>query len=285
MEWTSTYGMDQYILGDASVIPDKSILAFMSITQAKPQSIKVLQPFWPTKHHADPIGMIYAGDWVMFQNLYSALVEMASSSAVRPALVERWTQSANGKRWVFYLRKNLHWSDGSVMTTEQVIQSLKRTMGGTKHTSFRSYVETINPLPEGKIEFILKKTPKNFLVLLSFVDTSILHPDAYKNEKFTWDAPNSGAFKLVSYKENEMELIANPYYWEKDPNRIQHALVVKTNVSNEQQKLAELLNTTWDASPVDAGVVTSMEKINELKSKYDVFVGNPEFLYCAFFSS
>ncbi len=247
------------------------------------QPIRFLQPFWPTKIHGDPTGTVYVGDWDIFQNLYSTLVEMASANAVRPALAERWTQSADGKHWVFYLRKNLRWSDGSSMTAEQIVASLKRSVKGTHHTNLSAYVESIKALPEHQIELLLKKTPPNFLTLLAFVDSSILHPDAYKNGKFSWDAPNSGAFRVVTYNDTKIEFIANPYYWDHIPNRITNAVIVRAT-SSPNERIAMMLKDPWDASQINPGIIQTTEQVEQLKQKYDVFVSTPDFLFCLFFS-
>jgi len=261
------------------------ILSLMpSIFAKQIEPIHFLQPYWPSKMSGDPTGIVYVGDWDIFQNLYSTLVEMATAKAVKPALAERWTQSADGKRWVFYLRKNLHWSDGAPLTTEQVAASLNRTAKGTIHTNLKSYVESIKALPDYQIEMILKKTPSNFLTLLSFVDCSILHPDAYKGDTFTWDAPNSGAFRVISYKDTEFELIANPYYWNNTSDRIQRVIVTKPPLGDSSLRIATLLNKSWDASQVDAGIIENDEQIKKLKEKYDVFMSNPDFNFCIFFS-
>jgi len=247
------------------------------------ETIRVLQPYWLTKQHGDPTGMIYVGDWDIFQNIFSPLVEMSSANTVRPALAERWTQSADGKRWVFYLRKNLHWSNGSPITTEQVVKSLERLAKGSKHTHFSSYVESIRALPDNQIEMLLKKTPKNFLTLLAFADSSILHPDAYKNKKFTWDVPSNGAYRISSFTDTAMELQANPYYWDYTAEKIKK--VILTKAFGDPRDIDRLLSENlWDASTLDAGIVEKQEQVDALKRKYDVFTGPPDFLFCLYFS-
>jgi len=266
------------------IIKTFMLLTLMSYAQDESHSIRVLQSHWPTHMHADPTGEILVGDWIMFRNLYSNLVELATSQAVKPALAERWTQSADGKRWVFTLRKKLNWSDGTRITAEQIVFSFRRAMRGTKHTKFSAYVESMRALNELEIEFILKKAPKNFLILLAFVDSSILHPDAYKNKQFTWDAPNSGPFRVTSHSENKIELKANPYNWDYAKEKPQHAFLMRTQSGSPEERIATLLNSSWDASSIDAGVIQDQKQVQELKKKYDVFVSNPEFLFCAYFS-
>ncbi len=248
------------------------------------QPIQFLQPYWPTKQDVDPTDRISVGDWDIFQNMYSTIVEMASAIAVKPALAEKWTQSANGKRWVFYLRKNLLWSDGSPMTTEQVVASLKRSAKGTNHTNFSGYVEQINVLANNQIEMQLKRTPPNFLTLLSFVDCSIVHPSAYEKSLFTWRSQSSGAFRVSSYSDSQIELVANPYYWDNSPDRVQRATLIRPQNSSPKDRMSTLLKSSWDASQIDAGIIQDFSEVENLKQKYDVFVGTPDFLFSIYFS-
>ena len=44
---------------------------------------------------------------------------------VEPGLAERWTMSPDGKRWVFFLRKGVTFSDGTELTAEDVKFSLE----------------------------------------------------------------------------------------------------------------------------------------------------------------
>src|SRR5262245_21199183 len=44
---------------------------------------------------------------------------------VEPGLAERWTMSPDGKRWIFFLRKGVTFSDGTELTAEDVKFSLE----------------------------------------------------------------------------------------------------------------------------------------------------------------
>lgn len=243
--------------------------------------VRVYESFWPTRN-VDPIQLRTAGDWSMLQNLYSNLVEMASNKLARPALAERWVQSPDGKKWTFFLRPGLRWSDGSEMTARQIVASLSRAHRGTTHTKLSSFVTSIRSEDVNRIEFELVETPVNFLISLAFVDSAIVHPQSYADGKFTWDAPSSGAFRVVSFGEREIQLSANPHYWEQDPQRIRNALLVRAD--NTPKDLSILMTGEWDVGQLAAGVVEGGDDIERLRARYEVFVGNPDFLQCLTFS-
>src|SRR5215472_12088214 len=43
------------------------------------------------------------------------------TQTAKPALAESWTNSPDGKTWTFKLRKNLRWSDGELLTADDVV--------------------------------------------------------------------------------------------------------------------------------------------------------------------
>ncbi|MGH7991503.1 MAG: ABC transporter substrate-binding protein, partial [Limisphaerales bacterium] len=43
------------------------------------------------------------------------------SQSVEPGLADSWTNSPDGKTWIFHLRKNLRWSDGAPLTADDVV--------------------------------------------------------------------------------------------------------------------------------------------------------------------
>jgi len=247
----------------------------------KNHNIRILENFWPT-FHVDPTALQTAGDWNALQNLYATLVESGGNKTVRAALAERWEHDPQGKIWTFYLRPNLRWSDGSSMTTKQVVASLNRAHHGTTHTDLSRFVREIREESENRIVFTLDKTPPNFLTLLSFVDSAITHPQAYAGDKFTWDAPSSGAFRVVKYENEELTLEQNPNYWDTSVNRIPKAALVKGN--GNAKDLDTLLAGDWDGCQLASGTIDQESQIDALKTKYRVLVGSPDFLSTLTFS-
>ena len=246
------------------------------------KTVRILESFWPSHKDVDPISIETAGDWNLLQNLYSTLVEMSSSNTVNPALAEKWEQNAEGTRWIFYLKEHLQWSDGSDMTGSQIVQSLQRSLKKTAHTSLATFVSSITAQKTNQIVFEMKKTPLNFLTLLSFIDLGITHPKAYRYKKFSWDAPSSGAFQISTFNSNKIELKENTHHWEKNQKKISTATLYRASGSHED--IGSLLNDNFDASQLSPGVIENESDILALKNKYDIFVGNPDFLFCLNFS-
>ncbi len=273
----------KYLAGIWSILVVSTAVVASEIKPMTPSnnSIRILENFWP-KANVDPVTLQTAGDWTILQNLYSGLVEMGSAKTARPALAESWVRSPDGRNWKFKLRKNLKWSDGSVMTPADILESLKRAIKGTTHTQMHTYVDEVLINSNEEIEFHLKASPENFLINLAFIDLSITHPRAYSAGKFSWDAPVSGAFTVKSVLTDRIELKANPNYWDARPKRPE--LVELVRGAGGPGDVATLLTQQFDASQLSPGTIGHSSQLDELEKKYDVFTGATDFLFCLGFS-
>ncbi len=55
-----------------------------------------------------------------------ALVRQDFNSEIKPLAAERWTISADGRTWTFFLRRGLQWSDGAPFTAQDFEYTIKR---------------------------------------------------------------------------------------------------------------------------------------------------------------
>jgi peptide/nickel transport system substrate-binding protein/oligopeptide transport system substrate-binding protein len=60
--------------------------------------------------------------------LYDCLTRFSPDGGVAPGLSDRWTTSADGRRYVFHLRPNVRFHDGSVVTARHIRSSLLRVL-------------------------------------------------------------------------------------------------------------------------------------------------------------
>ena len=83
--------------------PDRNILRY--VTGDEPESL-------------DPHGTTGQAEGRIFMALYEGLVEYHPKTMEPiPALAERWHVNNDSSEFVFHLRKNARWSNGSISTT------------------------------------------------------------------------------------------------------------------------------------------------------------------------
>lgn len=72
----------------------------------------------------DPTGRITFADFHVISTMYDTLFEIDHNMQIQPGLVERW-EIASDRSYKMFLRKNVRFHDGTLLTTEQVVWSLQ----------------------------------------------------------------------------------------------------------------------------------------------------------------
>ncbi|MFT3816799.1 MAG: ABC transporter substrate-binding protein [Rubrivivax sp.] len=78
--------------------------------------VKILDPTFTTAYISRNFGYM----------VYDTLFAQDASGTPKPQMVDKWTTSKDGKQWSFTLRPGLKFSDGSAVTSADVIASLQR---------------------------------------------------------------------------------------------------------------------------------------------------------------
>lgn len=79
----------------------------------------------------DPHATTVIGDLQMSMGVLSSIIKYDPRNPfyIAPDLAERWEQSADGKVFTFFLRKNVVWHDGTPFTARDVKVSIERVLG------------------------------------------------------------------------------------------------------------------------------------------------------------
>jgi peptide/nickel transport system substrate-binding protein len=78
--------------------------------------LKILDPIWTTAYISRNHGYM----------IYDTLLALDSQQEVHPQMLEKWEISADGLVYTFKLRDGLKWHDGTPVTSEDCIASIKR---------------------------------------------------------------------------------------------------------------------------------------------------------------
>ncbi|HVJ51031.1 MAG TPA: peptide ABC transporter substrate-binding protein [Aliidongia sp.] len=65
--------------------------------------------------------------WIQ-TDLFEGLAKFDAEGKIVPGAAESWEASADGLTWIFHLRHGLEWSDGSPLTAEDFVWSLRRAV-------------------------------------------------------------------------------------------------------------------------------------------------------------
>jgi peptide/nickel transport system substrate-binding protein len=184
----------------------------------------------------------YSGGGIsgIWQHVIEPLIEMDfSKKEYVGVLAESW--DFQGRKWVFRLRKNVRFHDGSQFTSKDVLFSIDRMVNDRKSLQASNFIEVTGvEAPDDYTVVITTKQPNavllerlnnRFIVSQSAVEKNANQLDNYKI--------GSGPYKLTSWqRDGHLVLTRNEDYWRAKPE-IKEALF-KT-VKEESARVAGLL--------------------------------------------
>ncbi|HJQ57138.1 MAG TPA: ABC transporter substrate-binding protein [Vineibacter sp.] len=100
----------------AGVALQASAVAQTTLRVVMHSDLKSFDPIWSGAYIVRDHGYL----------IWDTLFAMDEKFQIKPQMVDKWAASDDGLTWTFTLRDGLEWHDGSPVTTEDVIASLKR---------------------------------------------------------------------------------------------------------------------------------------------------------------
>ncbi len=231
----------------------------------------------------DPHSNLTTPSTQLQRQVYEPLVGRDQEMKIVPVLAESWEQTGP-TTWVFKLRPNVKFHDGSLLTADDVIFSLARVAAPTSH--FRPTVDTIsaaNRIDDHTVEIV---TTEPDLVMVSKLtnvmimskswseahDAALPQDMSKQEEAFTSrNANGTGPFVLESRVPNvETVLVRNPDYWDEVPGNVTR--YVSKPIAAAATRVAALLS-----GEVNFVVDAPLQDIERLKNTADITTsGGPE---------
>lgn len=87
-----------------------------TVTAVMESSLRVLDPIMTTAHITRDFGYM----------IFDTVLALDAKGMIKPQMAEKWTVSPDGKTYTFTLRAGLKWHDGTKVTAEDCIESIKR---------------------------------------------------------------------------------------------------------------------------------------------------------------
>lgn len=158
---------------------------------------------------------------VMYNTMGGLMRYKPGTTELEPYLAESYEVLENGKVYIFHLRKDLKFADGTPCTAHDVVRSIERVMkiNGDPAWLVTDFVEKVEAVDDYTVKFTLKTPVSYFLALVATPPYFPVHP-AYKPDEIDPDqtAGGVGPYKIVKWvRDQELILEANPYFFGEKP--------------------------------------------------------------------
>jgi oligopeptide transport system substrate-binding protein len=173
------------------------------------------------------------------QMVFTGLVQLDDKFQIKPQLAQNWQQTSDGLTWTFHLKPHLKFSDGSLLTSADVIYSIDRALQpATKSTVAPIYLDLIkdsDKLLGGRIQTLIndslmapdpntvviqiKKKAAYFLAMLTYPCSYVVEKKLIETygANFTDHlvlGGGAGPFRVTKYAHGkEIDFAPNPNYY------------------------------------------------------------------------
>ncbi|WP_321447757.1 ABC transporter substrate-binding protein [uncultured Cohaesibacter sp.] len=224
--------------------------------------------------HLDPTaGAAAAIDEITYANIFEGLTRIDKQGAVKPALAESWTISADGLTYDFKLHEGVKFHDGTDFDAEDVVFSLDRARGEDSVNAQKALFEPIDSVvakDKYTVEMTLKRPTGAMLFNLGWGDAAMVAPESAETNKT--NPVGTGPFKLEKWvKGDSITLIRNDAYWGQ-PAKLEKATF--KIVADAAASLAALMAGDVDAFPIFPAPEMLPQFEND--SRFKVVIGTTE---------
>ncbi len=165
----------------AHAVSTEEIRAWMQlknqIVMSEPVKLNKLDPIFSSNAHTK----------FTLPLIYESLVTINADQELQPSLAQSWQIASNNKSITITIQPNHHFSDGSEVTANDIVNSMQRLcsapsqaygqlqglIGCTQHAQGRSIAPQIQAIGKYKIKFNIDCSPSAFLFQLSSPNTVI----------------------------------------------------------------------------------------------------------------
>ncbi len=234
-------------------------------------------------------------------NLFEGLTTRSADGSPTGGAAERWTISKDRRTWTFFLRKGLTWSDGTPLTADDFVWSLRRSMAqatGNRNAPMLwpiSGAEAFNkgditdPTKVGlaadgeKVVITLERPYPRLLKVLALASALPVPRHVVEKHPDTWTRPehvvSNGAYTLSAHKHGQtIVLKRNDRFHGASSVALTEATFHFTTDSPTALRWYKLGKIDWSAGLIPADAMEQMKRDNAPELRIDDF-GGLFFLY------
>jgi peptide/nickel transport system substrate-binding protein len=159
-------------------------------------------------------------EYLVSELLYSSLTRLVPDMSAIPDLALSWAPNAELSEWVFTLRPDLQFHDGSACTATDVVATFKAIMDPKTASAGRTNVgpiDSVEAIDDTHVRFKLKSPYADLPVSLAYTNAKIIPAGIASGDltQLSRKANGTGPFRLVSYEPDRQIVVArNEAYYD-----------------------------------------------------------------------
>lgn len=214
----------------------------------------------------NPADIKTAGQYIITDHLGRGLVSENAQGYLEGDILNSWKISQDKKTYDFILKENIFWSDGSKVTSTDIVEYLNwhLKLNTSNHTNL-NLIKEIRKISEKELVISLKESHQSFLNYLNNADMGLFK---IKNNQIDFNL-SSGAYVLEAINNKSVILTKNKYY----PNHHSNSpdkIIFHNDIQNIQN--IKNLNFIWPLNLSDKDFLEAEKTLNFKRA-------SPNYLY------
>jgi nickel transport system substrate-binding protein len=213
--------------------------------------------------------------------VYEPLVQYSADGKIIPWLAESWTISPDGREYVFKLRKDVKFSDGTPFNAAAVKKNFDAVLANSKRHDWLAFIREIKDtqvIDDNTFKLVLKDAYYPVLQELALIrPIRFLAPSQFPDSGNTSEGikkpVGTGPWVLSEYKQGEVAVfVRNEHYWGPKPKV--NKLVVKIIPDSESRVVAfekKELNLIYGSGSISLDAFKQLQQ----SGKYETQLSQP----------
>lgn len=165
----------------------------------------------------DPATAVTQASLRVMELLYDTLIDYDEDNTLVPMIAEKWEVSDDGLTYVFTIRENAAFSDGSAITTSDVVYSIERAINNEAMGSRLAGVDSVEATGASDVTVTLSSPSRVLLnALATGGSAAILKQEAVEAgaDYFAKPVATSGPWTLEeNVQQSHATMLKNEHYW------------------------------------------------------------------------
>ncbi|HEY1487352.1 MAG TPA: ABC transporter substrate-binding protein [Micromonosporaceae bacterium] len=204
--------------------PKTNIAADQTMTAPATKDLQTLTWYggYRPVYSLDPVKDADYPEETILPNVCTSLLQLGSDYSLQPSIATAWKQTSPTSV-VFTIRQGVKFSDGTPLTTDDVVYSLKRNMDPAQASAFAdiySLVKSITATGADQVTVAFTKPNAIFVSAMATLGGSIVSEAYAKAKGASFGTPKGGVlcagpYQVASYDgTHDLTVTKNPYYWD-----------------------------------------------------------------------
>ena len=190
----------------------------LAATPRRGGSVRMASNLHGPDDQMDPIVFTSNIDYSRGRATYNGLIQIRDNMVLAPELAEEWSVNANATEFTFKIRKGVHFHDGSTLTADDVVWSMRRHLGKKSPSVIKAFFTNVKEwkkVDAYTVKAILTSPDSDLPAKLGEKQAKIVKKDTKDFKK----GNGTGPFLLESFQPGVRSTHArNKDYWRDGPN-------------------------------------------------------------------